>query len=220
MNQSQPRQKRCVYCLDWFSRKEITRDHIFSKSWNPVRKPVQQQWTVAACHSCNNQFGKLEIAVRDRLAICLVPNGPLAKKAITIARKNFNPRQAKTESERRARTSRQQQLFAGARFVGAPKDALPFTLANLSQGFGIAIPQDADNLIRLAQKWTRGVHFRLTKGFIESDYEIRVFHPDEVSEDQLIKMVQPIIKCYDLNPSAQVLHAVIPDDKGREPIHL
>jgi hypothetical protein len=41
--------------------------------------------------------------VRDQLAICLVPNNPVAHAAIVMARANFNPLLAKTEIDARAR---------------------------------------------------------------------------------------------------------------------
>jgi hypothetical protein len=74
----------------WFERRRTARDHIFAKSWNPHRNPTHV-WTVSACRSCNETFGKMEIALRDQLAICLVPDNPLARAVIAIARANFNP---------------------------------------------------------------------------------------------------------------------------------
>jgi len=134
------------------------------------------QWTVSACQNCNAAFGKIEIALRDQLAICLVPNNPVAHAAIAMARANFNPLLAKTEIDARARAKRQRQLFAEASFVFSPppKGALPFTPANLDkEGYGIKIPINTDDLVKVVQKWTRGVHFKLTGGFIEPDHEIR-----------------------------------------------
>jgi hypothetical protein len=60
--------------MGWFKRGQITRDHIFSRSWNPDKRPTHQ-WTVGACHNCNGAFGKIEIALRDQLAICLAQTG-------------------------------------------------------------------------------------------------------------------------------------------------
>jgi len=33
-------------------------------------------------------------------------------------------------------------------------------------------------------------------------------------------MIQPIMECRSLNASVQVMHAAIPDEMGKEPIHL
>jgi hypothetical protein len=146
----------------------MTRDHIFSRSWNPDKSPTHQ-WTVAACQSCNNAFGKVEIALRDQLALGLAPNSPLAIAAIKMAVKNFNPASAKTEIDARARAKRQRQLFADAQFVFSPppKGVMPFTVPNLQQeGYGIkrgrvkkALAERADFLLgkieQSAIRWQR-----------------------------------------------------------------
>jgi len=46
------------------------------------------------------RIGRIEITLRDQLAICLVPNNPVAHAAIAMARANFNPLLAKTEISR------------------------------------------------------------------------------------------------------------------------
>lgn len=176
---------------------------------------------MGACAACTHGFGELEINLRDLLAICLVPHGSLAQKAITVARQNFNPRLANTEADRGARASRQRQLLATAQPLFEPptKGAVPFSLGNLKAGHAIAIPIDGDKLIEIVRKWTRGVHFKL-KEFIEADFEIRVLHLHGEEEEQFVRVVSGVMELLDVNPSVGVLHAIIPDEKGERRLHL
>lgn len=209
----------CAYCLGWLAR--LTRDHIFATSWNPVPNPISE-WTVGAREACNHRFGKLEINLRDLLAICLVPGGSFAQTVIARARQNFNPRLAKTDADRRARASRQRQLFATGQFSpDSPVErAVPFSLGNLVASHAIMIPIHGDNLITIVQKWTRGVHLKLTKEFIEPDCEVRVLHLHGQEEEEFVKVVSGLVKIYQVNPSVAVLYAPIPDENGGRPLHL
>jgi hypothetical protein len=63
---------KCVHCL-----KEAgdTMDHVFPKSWYPDSTPENMpKPKVPSCKKCNNDLGKIEDIVFNKLAPCIDPH--------------------------------------------------------------------------------------------------------------------------------------------------
>jgi len=182
---------RCVHCLKYS--REITRDHIFPKSWYPDNTPSDlERWTAPACLDCNQKLGELEEDIFIRMAMCvdrkeIASSGISTKamRALGIIRVNLS------EKERGARNAKLKEMLKDLQPV--PPNIKPLPGFGWPAGHarndlpGIKIPVHLDNVL---EKIVRGLEHKLGNGrYVTSGYKLNTYIVKENSAqdvDQLI----------------------------------
>lgn len=157
-----PARLSCVYCGRDVLQTAITRDHVIARAWYPDGTLHNlPKWKVPACRACNNDYSKLEQDSLVRLAHCLDPNHPASQGIYERARRAIDPTTATTEKERRFREKARQRFLQSVRELDEvpPDGALPSFIDNFHKGSRIGILIGEKELQRLAEKWTRGLHY-------------------------------------------------------------
>lgn len=162
--------QQCVYCCRFVDPSQISNDHVIASSWYPLDTlPNLTKWQVPACVRCNNQYSQQEQDLLVRLCFCLDRDHAAAKGVVQRALRGIDPSAAKSEKERRIREKLQKRyLRETVRFNQMPSDGiLPSFSENYSKGsrFGILMPERI--LKRIAEKWTRGVHYATMETIIQ-----------------------------------------------------
>lgn len=178
--------QHCVHCLDYFE--ELTKDHIFPKSWYPDSTPQNiEKWVVPACLECNNKLGKIEDEAYKKLAACTENSDIAASGVSEKVIRLYDPRSAKNEKDRKRKEANIKKILTDLIYT----DKIP---KNLLKNFGpsasnstfnrfmlvnISIPRLLDPI---TEKIVRGLEFKLMGQLINTDRNIKTIHLPDSTE--------------------------------------
>ena len=184
----------CVYCLKQFE--NLTKDHIFPRTWYPdLTPPTVERWVVPACSECNHHYGVIEQELMIRMGLCLDPRSPESGGIPQKALRAINPKLGKGERDRKARMKLRERIL-GDMFT--TKDPLfPGMLPNFGPQEGLdygdsytEIKIPADQLEELAQKFVRGLTYKLENGLlITPDKTIEIYHAEDVHVTEVTGLI-------------------------------
>jgi hypothetical protein len=193
------KKQKCIYCLEYHE--ELTRDHIFPKSWYPDSTPEEiERWTVPACSKCNKKLGIAEEKIFNRLVICLDENelgaSGLNERVIKWLSKPLQEEINKREEGRRVKflmdtikdfspdlyEKRDGRVLKGM----TPKEGVRSRRM-------IRIPNN--ELTKVTEKMVRGLEYKVRERLIDLDRKVDIITPKENKEDdKLIKKWNKLIK--------------------------
>ena len=167
---------KCIHCLK--ESENITKDHVFPRSWYTDDTPSWiQRWTAPSCSECNQKFGKMEQDLFVKLAACIDPHKAEASGINNKLKKTFAKRPHFTRSllaELRPYT-KGKKVFPGL----GPHSNFPIE----SQ---LYIPAPTE-LIPVLEKIFRGVEYVMAGEYIEYPYKLKIYHIEK--EPQEIKNI-------------------------------
>ncbi len=169
--------QHCVYCLNYFE--ELTKDHIFPKSWYPDSTPKDiEKWVAPACFECNNRLGKIEEELYKKIAVC-VGFENIAASGISedVIRKLIPLSTEKGISRMRKGADLEKIIKDSIHTEDVPK--------GLMRNFGPTVPGKSmvlrvsvsKLLDPFANKLVRGLEFKLKNKLIKDDRKIKTIHP-------------------------------------------
>lgn len=83
---------RCIHCLRYFAKDELTDDHVVPNSWYPPTVRRRDRPVAPSCLACNRKLGKIERAIGVRLGLCFGRDDPIAGYFAKSAARAVNPR--------------------------------------------------------------------------------------------------------------------------------
>jgi len=218
---NQPKTRQCIYCLGHFSAAQITDDHIIAGSWYPETTPsTVQRWTAPACRSCNNRFSSTEQYVHARLAACIDPTHPAAGMW-EKAKRSIDPKRARGRRDKEQRIRQRRAFWKGLRTLArAPAHTLPFSIQNLAKGSRTGLIIDAKKVNGLAEKWGRGIYYKIHGHPVSSNAEIEVIHLPEGAVGEAFGGFWEQRKILDAGPGIQVSYLSTEDSSKRADVYL
>jgi len=174
--------KKCVFCLNYSE--DITNDHVFPNSWYPKNSTVNlEKWKVPFCRKCNSELGKIEEDLRLRLGLCLDSDAQESLGIPESVLRSLNAKDGKNEKDIKIRGEKKRKI------INEINDYQPDQLENILPNFGTMegvvyselkqIEVKPESLFKLSEKIIRGMIFKTTKKFIESDYQISTYICDD-----------------------------------------
>lgn len=173
------RSDRCVFCLKYFNEENPddrrTDEHIFPKSWYPDSTPDNiEKWQVFSCHSCNEEYSKIEDNLFSRLGLCIPHNQAKTSGIPEKALRSLTPRYAKNKRDRKLRMAKREKILKEIEMMKSQPDEgyLPNFEGKPGKQNQTRLAIRADYLEKLAEKLIRGMTFRIDSILIEEDYQI------------------------------------------------
>ncbi len=213
-----PRPGKCVHCLRFFEL--LTWDHIIPVSWYPDSTPQNMaKWKIPSCCDCNNTYGRLEEDLLWRLGLCVDSRNALASGIPERVKRSIYPKFAKDPREKRVRQKKIERIVQqieltpmlpdGGIFPNfGPKDGIKYI------GYPIVRISEQD-MTRFGIKLVRGVTYQLDRRFIEDDYEIEVYFPDDSQFEQVLQIVGKYLETHERGPGVRIRRAVPVEDPKR-----
>ncbi|MBI3810732.1 MAG: HNH endonuclease [Nitrospirae bacterium] len=206
---------RCTHCLNFFDK--LTADHVFPKSWYPESTPENlEKWQIPACHRCNEEYGKIENDLLQRIGLCLDPIEISSLGITDKVLRSIKPEYATSKKDRLHRQKKREKLirslmprnqvpqeafFPG---FGAPSDR------NILGNFVVRVPKAG--IKALAEKLVRGITFIVDNRFIEKSHFIDLIVADEKSAQDLIEIIRRFGDQYHKGPGIRIGRAVAQDN--------
>lgn len=207
-------QDRCVHCLR--RRDDITRDHVFPRSWYAENThSTVQRWTVPCCRPCNKYLGAMESNLLIRMALCLDPKSEAAKGVREKALRSLGINAAQLgASEQEHRENLRLKLKAELIRVPAGQQ-MQGAIPGLAQNPGLAgyaVPIPYAGLAIVAEKIVRGCEYKINSmKLVEPPYSVRVRASDpHIIEAQFLSHRRVI----DFGPGCQVLRIFAAEDEN------
>jgi hypothetical protein len=174
----------CIHCAE--PTDQLTADHILPESWYPDSTPPGlEKWQAPSCHRCNNEYGKFERNLFQRLALGVDPWIRGGEGIGDRALRSCDPRAAKNDNDRSHREAGREKLRRRVQAVpSVPLDMtiLPNvgTIPSSDSGYSIETVPWSD-IERLVSKFIRGISYLATQQVLPPGYVIRVVRPDVYS---------------------------------------
>ena len=169
---------RCVHCLYFFSRSQLTDDHLIADAWYPDSVPQYARPVVPSCIECNQRLGKIEGALGVRLGLCIDPNDPYAGELAKKAARAVNPGVARDPKDMAHRLGLRKMIM---------RDWLkPDEVPNSAVVPGFERMQDCQEselqaiglekraLDALGEKLVRGSSYLFSRLYVEAGHEITI----------------------------------------------
>lgn len=206
----------CTYCLDDFP--ELTKDHVFARSWYPDSTPDNTyKPQVPACSPCNNKYSHYEEELLLLLAMCADPSHPASLGIVAKALRSVDPSQARGPRDAFGRRGKRQRLLKRIQ----PMDRLPTSgllpsfRENWLSGSRTAILVPAEELKTVVKKWIRGIHYLTTGRRIGRQEVIDVFFAEDEHAEAAFKLLRPHTKQYIHGPGI-VIEQAVAAERGEE----
>jgi hypothetical protein len=165
----------CPYCCKFYSKTEMTVDHVIAATWYPANVPTTfQHYTVRACRGCNGRLGKIEEDILHHLGACLDPQNRAVRPIVDNVRRALDPSAARDPADREKREARQRSIqndIVDASDVPLHKIAA-WTLPNLINGQPSRAIRVPTTFAQVVEKWVRGIHCRTTSSFLPEGYAV------------------------------------------------
>jgi hypothetical protein len=212
---SKPRTVQCVYCLQYTD--DGTVDHVFPAAWYPECTPVEvERWTVPACRTCNEKYGRNEQELLVRLGLCIDPDDIRASGVAAKALRSLDPGSGRSDRDRRARLGKRRDVLSGMESMPAPPRNGVFP------GFGPIPTRHYDDyavikvhrsaLEMLGEKIARGLTYWLDRRTVPAGTEIHVYFLEERVGKEILAVLKRFSETHHRGPGISVTRAVAEDD--------
>lgn len=204
---------RCVHCLEWFERDEITSDHVFPRAWYPDTTLANiEKWQIPACRGCNSHHGKIEERLLVRLGLCVDPAELKSLGVSGKALRAIDPSFATNDRDRRHRQAQRQKIWRSLR----PAEKRLEILSGFELRPGIA-DQMATSVAKrdlevLAQKITRGIMHVTMGSYIEPDHCVNVYFLSSDAAQPILDLIRKHGTVHDRGPGISITRALVPED--------
>ncbi len=213
---------RCVHCLEWFERDEITRDHVFPRSWYPDTTPANlEKWQIPACRRCNRLHGKIEERLLVHLGLCL-DRAELKSVGVSAkALRSIDPSFATDNRDRRHRHARRQKILRSLhRAEEAGLQHLPGFELRPGIGNQVSTAVAKRDLEALAQKLVRGIMHVTMGSYIEADHQVNVFFLHSAAAQPIVHPIRKLGTVHHRGPGISITRAVVPEDPQSGLFHI
>lgn len=186
---------------------------MFPRSWYVDSTPEdREKWSVPSCRRCNQGLGKLEEDLLTRMGLCLDSDEPDLRALVDRVMRSMDPTYGRNSADRKRRLRKRRKYQRELFEVGEEhrRSIYPgFEGVSPDNTTAIGIPKDG--LDRLAEKFARGVAYRLHGVHLDDDWEITFYPADR--ESVFANLLEQQGARYGWGPALFIEHAVAEEDK-------
>ena len=206
---------KCIYCLKSMDPEEVTKDHVFPKSWYTSDTPNSvQRWTVPSCQKCNHELKLVEEEVFLGWALSMNPGDQTAagipEKIVEMIRYDST----KKDKVNRIRLATLMKIIKRMTKYDPSR-----TLKGVGPKEGVrgttAITTPSASRDALATKIIKGLEFKIRCKYIEEPRKVRIYFPldkDPLSDHYTTweKLIEPTKQTMQLGTSFIAKYGINP----------